>query len=129
MIDHAVLKTIHVSCAALSLTGFVVRGGLMLQGSPLLRQPLVRILPHLVDTLLLISGFWLAYNIAQYPGTSAWLTAKLVALVAYILLGSVALRGRNQKHRSLAFAGSLLAAAYLVSVAVARSPLPLALLN
>lgn len=126
MIDHATLKFVHISCAALSITGFVMRGGLMLAGSPILYSRSVKTLPHFVDTALLLSGIWLAYNIHQYPGTTPWLTAKLVALLIYILLGSLALRGRGKKTRTAALAGSLVAVAYLVSVALARTPLPLA---
>ena len=126
MIDHATLKIIHISCVILSISGFVTRGSLMLADSDLLQQRVTRILPHFIDTALLVSGIWLAYKIQQYPGDTPWLTAKLVALLIYIVLGSFALRGRSRKIRIVALMGSLLTLAYLVSVALTRTPLLLA---
>ena len=81
MLEHADLKLVHLTCVIASISGFALRGGLMLAGSPLIWARWVRTVPHFVDTLLLGSGFWLAVNIQQFPGTVGWLTAKLVALV------------------------------------------------
>lgn len=115
------VRLVHVGCAALSLAGFALRGLLMLAGSPVLAWPFVRIAPHVVDTLLLASAVWLSWALAQYPLVHGWLTAKLVALALYIALGMVALRrGRSRRARAAAYAGALLVAAYLVSVALAR---------
>lgn len=119
------LKTLHVACAALSLAGFVLRGVWMLRGSPLLAARATRILPHVVDTFLLAAGIGLALRIHQYPLTHAWLTAKLVALLVYIVLGSLALRrGATRRGRSAAFAAAIAVFLYIAAVAVTRSPLP-----
>ncbi len=121
--DYATLKAIHVTCAMLSITGFVVRGALMLGDSPLLRARFVRIAPHVVDTALLASALLLAWRSAQYPFGQSWLTAKVLALFAYIALGSVALsRGRTRRMRAVAFVLALVTFAYIVSVAVLRTP-------
>lgn len=120
------LKTLHLSCAALSLGGFVLRGTWMLTDSPWLHRPATRILPHVNDTLLLGAGIGLALLIHQYPLTDAWLSAKLLALLAYIGLGTVALkRGRSKRIRALAFVGALLVFGYLVAVALTHRPWPL----
>ena len=124
MIDHASLKFIHVGCVVLSISGFVIRGGLMLAGSGLVSHKLVKQAPHYLDTALLISGIWLAINLQQYPGTSPWLTAKLAALVIYVLLGSLALRGKTPRIRYPALIGALLVVGYMVSVAITRSTTP-----
>lgn len=124
MIDQATLKLIHVSCVTLSISGFVLRGGLMLAGSRLLNDKLVKKAPHYVDAILLLSGIWLAINLQQYPGTVPWLTAKLIALVIYVLLGSLALRGRTAQTRYSAFLGALVVVSYMVSVALTRSAAP-----
>jgi uncharacterized membrane protein SirB2 len=127
-VDYATLKTLHVSCAALSVTGFAARGVLMLRDSPLLGARWLRIAPHVVDTVLLASGVTLAWMSGQYPFARGWLTAKLLALVVYIVLGSVALkRGRSKVSRTVAFVLAMLAVLYIVSVAFTRNPLgPLA---
>ena len=125
MSAYVLAKDIHLACVVLSLGGFAARGVLMLAGSPLLQARFVRIAPHVVDTLLLASAAWLAWALQQYPFVHGWLTAKLVGLIAYILLGTIALRrGRTRAVRATAFAGALLAAAYIVAVALTRQPLP-----
>lgn len=123
MLEHADLKLVHLTCVVASITGFSLRGGLMLAGSALIWNPWVRTLPHFVDTLLLVSGLWMAMNLQQYPGTAGWLTAKLVALVVYVVLGAVALRyGKTHHIRVWATAGALGTFGYMAAVAVYRDP-------
>lgn len=94
----------------------------MLQDSSLLNAKPVKILPHIVDTVLLLSAFTLAYLIGQAPFADSWLTAKLLALVAYIVLGVFALRrGKTKVIRSAAFVAALLTFFYIVGVAFSRS--------
>ena len=122
--DYPALKFLHVACAVLSIAGFAARGVLMLRDSPLLASRWLRIAPHVVDTVLLASAIWLALLVGQYPFTHGWLTAKLLALVAYILFGTVALkRGRSKPVRATAFALALATVFYIVSVALTRNPL------
>ena len=107
----------------LSISGFVLRGLWMLQDSPLLKARATRIVPHVIDTVLLLSAIALALRIAQYPFVHAWLTAKVLALLAYIVLGSFALkRGRTRRTRNIAFAAALGVFLYIVAVAIARNP-------
>jgi uncharacterized membrane protein SirB2 len=118
------LRTLHIGCAVLSITLFALRGGLMLSGSPLLDHAVLRRLPHFVDTLLLASALALTTVVHQYPFVHAWLTAKVLLLVVYIVLGSIALkRGRTRLVRGLAFAAALAVVLFLVSVARAHDPL------
>jgi len=118
-----ILKAIHVGSAMLSITGFVLRGVWMLQGSPLLKARATRILPHVVDTILLASAIALALRISQYPFVHTWLTAKVLALLAYIVLGSIALKyGRSRWVRALSYGMALGVFLYIVAVAIARSP-------
>ena len=125
MDTYTTLKTVHVACVTLSLAGFVLRGSWMLCGSALLHHRLTRVLPHVVDTLLLGSAIGMVIMLREYPFAAGWLTAKLVALIAYILLGTVALkRGRTIGIRLAAFGGALATAAYLVAVALTRQPWP-----
>ena len=109
----------------LSLGGFAARGALVLAGSPLLGTRFVRVAPHALDTLLLASALWLSWMLGQYPFVNGWLTAKVLGLLVYIVLGSIALRrGRTKAVRAAAFAGALLAAGYVVAVALTKDPLP-----
>jgi len=119
------LKYVHVSSVLLSIAGFIVRGVWMMQGSPRLNARWVRIVPHVVDTVLLVSAVWLAFAIHQYPFVHGWLTAKVVGLVVYIALGMIALRrGRTRGVRIGAFVAALAVFAYIVAVAVTHNPMP-----
>lgn len=121
---YIALKHLHVTFVALSGLLFLVRGIWMLRDSPRLQQRWARIVPHVVDTLLLASAIGLAVVSHQYPGQMPWLTAKVVGLVAYVVLGTIALkRGRTQSVRTAAFVGALACFAYIVAVAVTKNPL------
>ena len=118
------LRHLHIGCVMVSGAGFFLRGVWMLRASPWLQQPLVRILPHVVDTLLLASAIALAIVSAQYPFVNDWLTAKLVGLLLYIGCGTMALkRARTRRRRAGFFVAALAAFAYVVSVAITRQPL------
>jgi uncharacterized membrane protein SirB2 len=122
--NYLLLKHFHMTCAALSGGFFLVRGTWMLAGSKLLQRRWVKTVPHVVDTLLLASAIGLAAWSHQYPGQMPWLTAKVVALLAYIVLGSVALKyGRTKAIRTAALAGALATFGYIVGVAVSKNPL------
>ncbi|MEG1118000.1 MAG: SirB2 family protein, partial [Janthinobacterium sp.] len=98
----------------------------MLRASPALQQRWVKILPHLVDTALLASAITLAVWSGQSPGSQPWLAAKLCALLAYIVLGTIALkRGKTPAVRGAAFALAVLVFAYIVAVAVTKQAWPL----
>lgn len=121
--SYLALKHLHVTCVVLSGLGFCLRGWWMLVESPLRQHRLTRVLPHIVDTLLLGSALSMAWMSAQYPFVNGWLTAKLFGLLAYILLGMMALkRGRTLSSRRGYFCLALLAYAYIVGVALSRNP-------
>jgi uncharacterized membrane protein SirB2 len=123
--DYLLVKQIHMASAGASFSLFLLRGIWMLRQSPRLRALWVRILPHLIDTLLLVSAIALVVMSRQYPVQQHWLTAKVVALLLYIGLGMVALkRGRTRTVRTLAWLAALGVFVYIVSVAVSRNPLP-----
>jgi uncharacterized membrane protein SirB2 len=116
---------LHIACAAISIAGFAARGVLMLRESSRLQKRFVRIAPHVVDTLLLASAVWLAWFLGQVPFVHGWITAKIAALLAYIVFGTIALkRGRTKGVRRWAFAAALASAGYIVWVALTRDPTP-----
>lgn len=121
--DYFAVKPIHVTAVVISFSGFVLRGSWMLRSSPLLQARLTRVLPHVVDTLLLASAIWLVVTLQQYPLVNGWLTAKVLGLIVYILLGTIALRrGQTQRIRLIAWICALLVFAYIVLVALTKDP-------
>jgi len=123
--DYASLKFTHISCVAISYVMFVLRGIWMMRESALLQRRWVKIVPHLVDTLLLASAVALAVMSHQYPLSNGWLTAKIVGLLIYIGLGTVALkRGKTRRARVTAWLAAQAVFFYIVAVAITRQPLP-----
>lgn len=124
--SYMIAKHLHTTAVALTLILFVVRGIWMFADSGMLGRKWVRIAPHVIDTVLLLSALYLAIAVWGWPVTfHGWITAKLVALVAYIVLGTIALkRGRTKAVRGTAFAGALLVFAYLVAVALSKQVIP-----
>ncbi len=123
--DFTALKLLHLTTAAVSYTLFVVRGIWMINGSPRLGERWVRIVPHVNDTLLLAAAIWMTILIHQYPGTHAWLTAKLAALVFYIGLGTVALKhGKTRRTRIAAWLAAQAGVFFIFAAARTRNPLP-----
>ena len=123
--SYLALKHLHVTCVVLSGLGFALRGWWMLNDSPWLKARLAKVVPHVVDTVLLGSALVMAWQSAQYPFVQGWLTAKFFGLLAYIVCGTMALkRARTKGRRVLFLVLALLAYAYIVSVALTRNPLP-----
>lgn len=121
--SYLAIKHLHMTCVALSGGGFFLRGVLMLRNSPLLGSRGARVLPHVVDSLLLASALTLAVWSGQYPFVQGWLTAKVLGLLLYIGLGTVALkRGRSPAVRLFAWLAALAVFCYVVSVALTKNP-------
>ena len=120
---YLALKHFHITCVVLSGAGFALRGAWALAGSPLARARLTRVLPHVVDSCLLLSAIALAWMAGQYPFVHGWLTAKIVGLLAYIGLGMVALKpGRAMAVQAGAFVAALATFSWIVSVALSKNP-------
>ena len=120
-LDYQTIKHVHLTAAALSLALFVLRGAWRAVSPERLAARWVRVVPHVIDTVLLASALWLAWQVGS--GAASWITAKVVALLAYIVLGSFALkRGRTPGTRAAAFFAALATFGYIVSVAIAKSP-------
>ena len=120
---YASIKGIHMTSVATSFALFGIRGAWLWLAPEMLRRRWVRIVPHVVDTVLLASGLALAALIGRSSGSHAWLGAKVAGLVVYIVLGSIALRyGKTPGVRSVAFVGALATFAWIVSVAITKSP-------
>ncbi|MBZ0073138.1 MAG: SirB2 family protein [Thiohalobacteraceae bacterium] len=120
---YGLIKAVHVGSMLMSISLFFVRGLWMMRAPARLAQRWVRVLPHIIDTVLLASALTLVFLSRQYPFVEPWLTAKVVALLAYILIGMFALRrGPNRATRITAWFAALLVFAYIVGVALTRNP-------
>lgn len=96
----------------------------MLTDSGLLHQKRVKVLPHVVDALLLGSALLMLYVLHVSVFEHNWLLAKIGALLVYIVLGMVALKWAKTKLvRGAAWCAGLFVFMYIVSVALTKSTL------
>lgn len=117
------IKFVHVLCVILSGSLFFVRGVLMLAGSRLANHAAARWLSYAIDTTLLTAALMLITILHQYPFVQAWLTVKVLLLVAYIVLGVLALRrARTRRARAICFVAAIGVFLFIVSVAIAHDP-------
>ena len=122
--DYGLIKLVHQSAVTLSLTGFFVRGAASLAGASWVQGRAAKTVPHIVDSVLLLSALTLAWMLRLNLGNAPWLLAKVIGLVMYVGLGVMALRPGNPRTvRAAAWAGALVTALWIVSVAITKTPL------
>jgi len=120
--DYLTVKLIHQSAVALSLTGFFVRGAASLSGATWVQSRMAKTLPHVIDTVLLLSALTLAWMLSLTPANAPWLMAKVVGLVAYVALGVIDMRPtRSRRVRVAAWLAAMATAGWIVSVAITKS--------
>jgi uncharacterized membrane protein SirB2 len=120
---YVLLKNLHVGAVAASGGLFLLRAGWMLRRPEMLSRRWVRVVPHAVDTVLLSAALGLLAVLHLNPFTTPWLAAKLLALVGYIVAGSVALkRGRTRRGRVAALVLAVALFGYMVGTALTRNP-------
>lgn len=117
------IKYLHIGCAVVSYLLFFIRGIWMLQSSTRLQQRWVKIVPHVIDTVLLASAITLAWQLALSPFDAPWLLAKIIALLLYIVLGTYALkRGKTLRMRLGCWIAAQLVFLYIVLTAINHNP-------
>lgn len=120
---YLMVKHFHLSFVALSVLFLLVRYFWLWSDSPLLEKKLVKVVPHIVDTGLLVSAFALCFVIGQYPLIDAWVTEKLFAVVLYILCAAAAFRIRVKAIQLVAMGTSLLWLLIIAKLAVLKQPI------
>lgn len=121
---YLILKNFHMTFATLTITGFLLRGYWAMTGSALRQHRAIKIIPHVIDALFLATGIWLIVMLNLEWMTQSWLLAKFAGLFAYIGLGMVAMRfGRTPEIKVIAFVAAVAAFAYILGVALTKSPL------
>ncbi|NWG38960.1 MAG: SirB2 family protein [Hydrogenophilaceae bacterium] len=122
---YTLLKTLHLTTVAITLSLFLLRGAWRLMDSTRLNQKWVKVVPHANDAILLASAIGMIIIAKLNPLQHGWLMAKIIALLAYIVLGTIALkRGKTPLQRNLAFIGALAVFGYMLAVAVSKQVWP-----
>jgi uncharacterized membrane protein SirB2 len=114
---------LHVGCVALSGALFAVRGLMRIAGLASANHWALRWLSYVIDSTLLGAAILLSLIVHRYPFIDGWLTTKVLLLLVYIGLGTMALkRARTRTGRTAAFVAALLTFGYIVGVAIAHDP-------
>ncbi|HKE47189.1 MAG TPA: SirB2 family protein [Rhodanobacteraceae bacterium] len=122
------IKAVHVGAVIASGSLFAVRGSLMLARSSLANHAALRYLSYAIDTTLLTAALMLVTMLHQYPFVEGWLTAKVLLLVVYIVLGSLALqRARTRRGQVTSFFAAL--SIFLIIASIARAHHPLGIIH
>lgn len=122
--EYASLKQLHVLFAIISISGFVFRSALKFRQHRLLQHRLLKVLPHINDTLLLLSAIGLVL-LGPHSLQQPWLLTKIVLLCVYIGFGLLTLRFAGTRSAQLLyFCLAVLTFAWMIGVALSKSPLP-----
>ena len=122
---YVIIRFIHSGCALLSILGFAGRGYLKVSKGRIPQQFAFKVLPHIIDTVLLVSALMLVIMSGQYPFVSPWVTAKVITLFIYIAIGILLMRMEVGKAvRTVIYLLALLCGVYMISVAISKNPVP-----
>jgi len=123
---YPTVRSLHITLVTLSVALFTVRGLGVLAGQTWPRAGWARGLAPFIDSLLLLAGGTLWWLLQLNPTQNHWLLAKLVLLIVYIVLGTLALkRAPTRGAKALCFVAALAVVGFMASIAVAHHPLGL----
>jgi uncharacterized membrane protein SirB2 len=118
------VRLTHISLVLVSGALFALRGLAVLQGRTWPMQRAVRVLSYGIDTTLLSAALVLLAILNLNPFVTPWLLAKIMLLLLYIVLGTLALkRARTLQVRRYCFVAALLCYGFMLSVALTHSPM------
>jgi uncharacterized membrane protein SirB2 len=84
----------------------------------------LKIVPHIVYTILLGSAIGLCIVLNQYPFVDAWVTSKLIGLVLYVLMATLIVKwARNNAMRVVGYIGALTWLLITMQVAFSKTPI------
>ena len=122
------IKYIHVLMVLLSGALFALRGIGVLAGARWPQSLPVRWTSYAIDTTLLTAAMMLLTILPWAMFGNGWLGTKMVLLLGYVVLGSLALkRGRSARARAWCYAAAVLV--YLCMAGIARAHHPLGWLH
>jgi uncharacterized membrane protein SirB2 len=122
-LTYLLIKSLHMLTALATISGFVLRGYWMMSHSEKLELRITRVAPHVIDTVFLLSGIAMVWLLQLDAFSQPWLLAKFVGLIVYVVLGTIAIkRGPTMQIRIVAFVSALAVFAYIVGVAMTKSP-------
>ncbi|MEW9798254.1 SirB2 family protein [Alteromonas sp. CYL-A6] len=118
---YMLAKHLHVTAVALSIVLFMLRFLWSRANPAALEKKWLKILPHIVNTVLLLSAIWVITTFEVFPLSHAWLAVKLLGLVGYVVLGLAAFKwAKTGAGQWAAFIGALAVLGFTASVAYSK---------
>lgn len=114
------IKLIHLIFIVSSLASFVSRMTLSIFKPDLLQNKIVKIAPHIIDTILLLSGITLVIQGNWLDGEFGWIISKIILLLGYIAFGVLAMRLKDSK-RWIAFAAAIICFVSIFIIAITKN--------
>lgn len=113
------LKTLHLVLIFSSLASFIGRVMLLQFKPEALQSKLSRIAPHVLNTLLIISGVALILTGGWLEGDFGWIISKFILLLAYVAFGVMCMHNVGVKRWAF-FAGALLCFVFIFVIAITK---------
>ncbi len=123
---YELLKLGHVTSVGISGSLFIYRFARfsMRPDTPLPKA--LKVLPHINDTVLLACAVGMLLVASINPFTTPWLFGKILALIAYIVIGAVCMRSRpGSKQQAVSFVAAISVFAYILLVGLTKQVVPL----
>ena len=118
------IRAAHLLAVVLSGTLFAARGLGVLAGARWPLHAIVRYSSYAVDTVLLTAALMLVSVLPAATFANHWLTVKLVLVVVYVGLGTLALkRARTPRGRAICYVAALVVFGVVIGIARHHSPL------
>lgn len=114
------IKLIHIIFILSSFISFTGRIGLSVFKPSLLQNKLVKVAPHVIDTILLLSGITLVIQGNWLEGEFGWIISKFILLLGYIGLGVIAMRFTGPK-RWIAFVAAIACFISIFIIAITKN--------
>lgn len=119
---YLTLKTLHMTFALLSFTGFLWRSYLMAVGSKWSQSNKIVMCCHCIDGLFLSFGFWMAFMVNFGLFNQPWLSMKVLLLMFYLLFVGITLsRGKSSEVRIVSFFLAIFTFLYIVGIAINKT--------
>lgn len=126
MNSYLLLKTLHISAVVLSITFFCIRTYWLLAQPKALESKLIKRLPHVIDSILLLSAFAMLYvgNIS-IGSDNPWIITKIIAISLYIATGVYIFRiAKNKTQIYIALCFVVLIYYYIIQTAITKNAIP-----
>lgn len=114
------LKHLHMLLAGLVCISFISRVLLTTHNPGRWQSTWLKIAPHALDSLLLLTGLALIHQGHWLATDPTWLIGKILVVFIYIILGRLAMRSRGLK-RVWAGSAAVFCLIYIAKIALSKS--------